>query len=182
MAKLIMWNLMTLDGFFSGPGGDLDFMQYAWGPELESFIHEQATGYGTIVFGRATYEGMFEYWRDKTDFIGRIMNDTPKVVFSKSLVRAEWTQTRVARGDLRTEVARVKDESAKDAFVLGSGALCANLAREHLFDEYRVAVVSLLLGAGTRLFPSGAPRLELERVEARSLGPRAMLLRYVPKA
>jgi dihydrofolate reductase len=61
MARLIMWNLMTLDGYFEGPDSDLSFMQYAWGPELESFINEQAKDYGVIVFGRKTYEGMASY-------------------------------------------------------------------------------------------------------------------------
>jgi len=90
MARLIMWNLISLDGYFEGPNSDLSFMQYAWGPELEAFVNEQANGFGTIVFGRKTYDGMWAYWRDKTDFIGKIMNETPKVVFSRSLSSADW--------------------------------------------------------------------------------------------
>lgn len=182
MVRLIMWNLVSLDGLFEGPGSDLSFMQYAWGPELELFIHAQASLFGTLVFGRKTYVGMAEFWADKTDFIGQIMNETPKVVFSNTLAKAEWPPARVARGDLRTEVERIKRGSRKDAYVLGSANLCAQLARENLIDEYRVGLVSMLVGGGRPMFSDIASRIPLRLVESRPLGDKITLLRYEPPA
>jgi len=178
LARLVMWNLVSLDGFFEGPGSDFSFLQYAWGPELESFIRDQSNGVGTIVFGRRTYEGMAAYWGDKNDAIGQIMNRTPKVVFSRSLSSARWANTRIARGDLRSEVGRITQESASDAFVLGSGNLCAQLAKEDLIDEYRLGIVSRFLGQGTPLLGDLRATLDLDLLEARALGPKAALVRY----
>lgn len=180
MGQLIMWNLVTQDGYFSGPNGELDFMEFAWGPELESFINAQAETFGTIVFGRKTYEGMAEYWSPKTDFIGRIMNETPKVVFSRSLRAADWKNARIAGGELRGEAERIKRESTKDAFVLGSGALCTALAQEDLIDEYRFGVVSMMLGEGVPLFGTRRQKGSLRLIESRALSDRVALLRCRP--
>ncbi len=179
--KLIMWNLESLDGYFAGPGGDLGFMQFAWNPQLEAFINDQAKSFGTIVFGRRTYEGMAEFWSDKTDLVGQIMNETPKVVFSRSLPNATWRNTRIARGDLRAEVAKLKSESRGDAFVLGSADLCSALLKEGLFDELRIGLVSILMGSGAPLFGELTSRAELTLLESRPLGDRIVLLRFAPK-
>lgn len=180
MGRLLVWDLVSLDGYFEGPNSDLSFMQYAWGPELEGFINAQASDFGTLVFGRRTYEGMATYWRDKTDYIGKIMNSTPKVVFSDSLLKAEWKNSRIAKGDLRAGVDRIKRETSKDAFVLGSANLVARLAEENLIDEYRIGVVSLVLGKGTHLFRDVTKSIPLRLVEARQLGHKIVLLRYLP--
>ena len=58
MARLMMWNLKSLDARFAGPSSELNLMQYIWWAELVSFIDEQAREFGTIVFGRKTYEGV----------------------------------------------------------------------------------------------------------------------------
>lgn len=171
---------MTLDGYFEGPGSDLSFMQYAWCPELESFINDQAKDFGAIVFGRRTYEGMASYWSDKTDYIGKVMNETPKVVFSKSLLNASWQNSRVAGENMRAEIEKIKRESAKDAYVLGSANLCAKLASENLLDEYRIGLVSIFLGKGTPLFAMQRAQMPLKLLESKPLGDKAVLLRYVP--
>jgi dihydrofolate reductase len=113
--------------------------------------------------------------------MGNIMNETPKVVFSKSLSNASWKNSRVASGDLRAEIEKIKREFSKDAYVLGSGNLCAKIASENLFDEYRIGLISDFLGKGTPLFTSQR-HLLLKLLESKPLGEKAVLLRYVPNA
>ena len=175
-----MWNMTSLDGYFTDGDGGLNFMQYAWGPELEAFINRQAEQFGTIIFGRKTYEGMASYWSDKDDFVGRIMNRTPKLVFSRTLPRADWQNSRLVSGPLRPAIEELKRNSTQDAFILGSGELCNHLAKENLIDEYRIGMVSIALGKGNRLFSPALGQLPLELIESKPLGPRTVLLRYRP--
>src|ERR1700716_3536678 len=94
--KVIMWNLVTLDGFFEGPKSwDLDWHDSVWGEELERLSLEQAQTIGMLLFGRVTYEGMAGYWSSQRGEIADFMNAVPKVVFSRTLSKAEWSNTRL---------------------------------------------------------------------------------------
>jgi len=96
MTKLIMWNLISLDGFFEGAKNwDLDFHQSVWGDELESLSLEQLRSADGPLFGRITYEGMAAYWQTATGEIADFMNRLPKVVVSRTLERPNWTNTRL---------------------------------------------------------------------------------------
>jgi dihydrofolate reductase len=92
MSKLIMWNVMTLDGLFEGAKNwDLGFHQTVWGDELERFSIEQLETADRLIFGRVTYEGMAAYWQTATGEVADFMNRLPKVVFSRALERAVGT-------------------------------------------------------------------------------------------
>ena len=96
MRKLIMWNLVTLDGFFEGAKPwDLDWHNEVWGEELEQFSLEQAQTAYTLLFGRLTYQGMAAYWTNATGDIADFMNSVTKVVASRTLAQAEWNNTRL---------------------------------------------------------------------------------------
>ena len=141
MRKLIMWNLMTLDGMFDGSQPwDLAFHEYAWGPELERFSLEQGREVGALIFGRRTYEGMAAHWAAAARENGetaRFMNTVPKYVFSHTLDRAEWSNTTLVTSDAPAAVSRLKQDPGKDIFVLGSADLSTTLIRHGLYDEYR---------------------------------------------
>ncbi len=124
MRRLVMWNLQTLDGYFDGARPwDLDWHIAAWGAELEQFSLEQGKSIGTLLFGRATYQGMAEHWTKAKGPIADFMNAVPKVVFSRTLRVAEWKNTRLVQTDAADEVARLKREPGKDLFIFGSAAL-----------------------------------------------------------
>ena len=92
MGKLIMWNLVTLDGYFEGPNHDLSMHQDVWGEELEAFSIEQLEGAGALLFGRVTYDLMAAHWPPETGVIADFMNALPKVVSSRARnVRAGGT-------------------------------------------------------------------------------------------
>lgn len=181
MGKLIMWNLMTLDGMFEGPQPwDLDWHEYAWGDELRRFSLEQGREAGALLFGRRTYEGMAAHWSTATGEIAEFMNAVPKYLVSRTLERADWTNSTVVKEDVGRAVAQLKEQLGKDIFVFGSADLSATLIRHGLFDEYRIGLVPVTLGEGSPLFKTDSKPLRLQLVQSRSLGERCLLLRYQP--
>ena len=108
MPDLIMWNLSTLDGYFEGrEPWQLEGHDDAWGDELEQFSLDQLHDADALLFGRKTYEGMAAYWQTATGAIADLMNSVAKVVFSNTLTKAEWTNTRLVSGHAEDEVVRL---------------------------------------------------------------------------
>lgn len=181
MSKLIMWNLITLDGMFEGAQPwDLAFHEYAWGDELKDFATDQSREAEGLIFGRRTYEGMAAYWSTATGEIADFMNAVPKYVFSRTLERADWANSTLVKEDAGTAVARLKEQAGKDLFVFGSADLSTTLIRHGLIDEYRIGLVPVTLGEGSPLFKPGSDPLKLQLVQSRPLGERCLLLRYLP--
>ena len=181
MRRLIMWNLITLDGFFEGPAPwDLDWHNEVWGDELEQLGLEQLRGADLLVFGRATYQGMAAYWPSASGDIAELMNRIDKVVFSRTLKTAGWADTRVIRDVDPAVVRELKEGGDGDMLVFGSADLSAAITEAGLFDEYRLLVAPVVLGEGTPLFGRGLPRHRLRLLETRTFASGGVLLRYVP--
>ena len=182
MRRLVMWNLQTLDGCFEGKEPwDLDFHEAAWGDELQQFSLEQAKEVGTLLYGRATYEGLAKYWTTATGPTADFMNEVPKVVFSRTLDAATWKNARLVRREAVDEVAELKRGEGKDLFVFGSAKLCDSLMRRGLFDELRLCVAPVVLGTGVPLFKPGSPRQNLTLLHVRPLATGGVILRYAAK-
>jgi dihydrofolate reductase len=179
--KLIMWNLVTLDGFFEGPKAwEIDWHEYVWGEELEKFSIEQLKSIGMLLFGRLTYEGMAGHWTTAKGETADFMNSIPKIVFSKTLDRADWNNTRLIKENAVEEIAKLKQEPGKDLFVLGSANLSATLTQHGLFDEYRLGLTPIVLGGGNPLFKPNPERMRMKLVEARPLKSGCVILFYRP--
>lgn len=185
MRKLIMWNVISLDGYFEGEKPwDLSFHQLVWGKELEDFSHEQLASADLLIFGKNTYIGMAGYWSkiegDTTEGeTAKSMNAIRKVVCSSTLEHADWNNTTIVR-DAVTEIPTLKQEGDGTMFVFGSGILSESLMKAHLFDEYRLVVAPVFLGKGRRLFTDGLDEQRLTLLEARTLSSGGILLRYTP--
>src|SRR5262245_14009599 len=148
MRKLIMWNIITLDGYFEGEKRwDLPWHERVWGPELEQFSIEQLRSADCLVFGRVTYEGMASYWRTAEGEVARHMNRLPKVVCSRTLQTADWNNTTIVP-DAAAAIARLKQQGEGDMYVFGSANLAEALMNERLFDEYRIGIAPVVAGAG----------------------------------
>lgn len=181
MRKLIVWNLMTLDGYFEGKEPwDLGFHTSVWGDELEKFSLEQGAEIGTLLFGRRTYEGMAAYWTAETEpgEVADMMNSIEKAVASHTLTEAGWNNTRLLRGDAAQAVRDLKAEDGKDVFVFGSADLLASLLTAGLVDEYRLCLAPVTLGAGNPLFKPETAPLSMRLLEARPLKSGGVILRY----
>jgi dihydrofolate reductase len=185
MRKLIMWNLVTLDGYFEGPKSwDIDWHNYAWGEELEQYSLAQSKSADLLLFGRVTYQGMASYWMTAKGEIAEIadfMNAIPKMVFSRTLEKAEWPNTRLVKENAAETVAQLKQQPGKDILIFGSANLSATLTQRGLIDEYRLGLTPVVLGSGTPLFKPGAGQLRLKLLEARPLKTGCVLLFYQPE-
>jgi len=179
MGRLVMWNLMSLDGFVEGPNRDISWHEDVWGEELEQLSIAQLHEAGGLLFGRVTYQLMAAYWPSASGEIADFMNMATKYVFSRTLARADWANTQLFGGDVGATVARLKRESAKDIFLFGSADLAASLVPEGLIDEFRIAINPLLLGGGTPLFKPGT-RVRLKLVDAKPLSSGVVIVNYTP--
>jgi len=180
MRKLIMWNVISLDGYFEGEKAwDLEFHDLAWGKELENFSIEQLKSADMVIYGEKTYQGMAEYWSKAEGEIADYMNKIRKVVCSSTLKTANWKNTTIMK-DAVTEIPKMKQESDGNMFVFGSGNLSESLMKANLFDEYRLCVVPVFLGKDRRLFNEDLPYQKLKLLEARSLSTGGVVLRYAP--
>lgn len=176
-----MWNMVTLDGFFEGPKSwEIDWHEYVWGPELEQFAIDQSKSIGMLLFGRVTYEGMAGYWTTATGEIADFMNSIPKVVFSRTLERAAWNNTRLVKANAEEEVARLKQHPGKDLYLFGSANLSSALIQHGLIDEYRLALNPLILGGGNPLFKPSPHRMRMKLLDTRPLKSGVVILRYEP--
>jgi dihydrofolate reductase len=181
MRRVISSNIMTLDGCFEGPTKwSLDWHEIGWGEELERFSLEQGSTADLLLFGRVTYEGMAAHWQQAAGAIADFMNATAKVVFSRTLERADWNNTRLVQGDAADEVARLRREPGKDILIFGSAEIHDALMQRDLIDEYRIVLFPLVLGDGAPLFKPGRDRVRMKLLEARTLATGCQLLRYEP--
>ena len=181
MRKLIMWNIITLDGYFEGnKSWDLPFHETVWGPELERLSIEQLNSADYLVFGRVTFEGMAAYWKDAEGQIAELMNSIPKIVCSRTLKSADWNNSALVQENVATELTRLKSEGEKDMYVFGSGNLSETLIKEDLFDEYRIGIAPVLLGSGKRLFPELTSTKKLSLVSSQPLTNGGIVLKYRP--
>lgn len=179
MGKLIMWNVITLDGYFEGETNwNLDFHNTIWGPELEQFSIEQLEAAAYLLFGRVTYQGMAEYWQNAEGTIADWMNSLPKIVCSRTLSSTDWKNTTLINDKAETEIAALKSKVEKDIFVFGSAVLSDSLIKAQLFDEYRIGIAPVILGKGRLLFENGLPQHNLSLTRSQQLENGGMLLRY----
>jgi dihydrofolate reductase len=114
---------------------------------------------GSHIMGRVTYESMADTWPASTDPVAPLMNDIPKVVFSRSLESARWPESRIASGDMADEIASLKAEPGGEILAHGGVRFVQSLVRLGLVDEYRLYVYPVAVGAGAPLFPDlGRPQ------------------------
>lgn len=179
MRKLIMWNIVTLDGYFEGSQQwDLSFHETVWGKELEELSLEQLYEADYLVFGRVTYEGMAAHWTKAKGATADLMNSIPKLVFSGTLNSAEWNNTTLIKENASAEISKLKAEGGKDIYVLGSANLSDTFIKDNLFDEYRIVIAPVLLGNGTPLFKQGASSGNLTLASTQQLSTGGVVLKY----
>jgi len=180
-SKLILWNLLPLDGFFEGERRwELEWHRYALGEEFDRFALEQLRSADKILFGRVTSEGMAAFWPTAHGEIARLINSLPKMVFSRSLTSGGWVETTLGKDDAAATVATLKREGTRNLLVFGGATLTASLMDAALCDEYRFGITPIILGRRRPFFPDGMNRLGLRLLESRVLSSGSVILRYEP--
>ena len=183
MRRIHVFNLITLDGYFAGEGGDISWHHVD--EEFQEYANENANSGNTLLFGRVTYQLMAGYWPTpealKNDpVVARGMNAAPKIVFSRTLDTVDWNNTRLVKGDLVTEVRKMKQQPGKDMTVLGSGSIVSQLAQEGLIDEYEIMLNPVALGKGKTMFEGVKDRIALKLRKTRTFRNGNVLLSYEP--
>ncbi len=182
MGKIIMWNVITVDGYFEGAASwDLSWHDVVWSDDLEKFSVEQLQAAEALLFGRVTYEGMAAYWKKETGVIADYMNSLPKYVVSATLRTADWNNSNIIGSRVEAAIAELKRTSKKDIFVFGSSTLVQSLIRADLIDEFRICIAPRIHGSGNPLFKPGLPARDLELVDIRRVLNGGAILTYRPK-
>lgn len=185
MRKLVVFNLITLDGFFAGPHGEIDWHNVD--AEFQKFAVEQTKTFTTHMYGRVTYEMMASYWttaeaRKEDPIISLLMNTTPKVVFSKTLADVQesdhWKNVTLYHDITPKIIKDLKQDGTGDIAVLGSGTVVQALTDLRLVDEYRLLVNPIIIGKGKPLFKDVKERLKLTLVSERTFKNGNVLLTY----
>jgi dihydrofolate reductase len=182
MRKLVLSMGMSLDGLVARPGR---YGAGGWGlppddPALKQRKLEWMREVDLHLMGRNTYEEMAEFWPTSDDAYAAPMNAIPKVVFSSALDRADWPDSRIARGDLAEEIAALKREPGKDMIAWGGAAFAQSLTRLGLVDEYRLILQPVALGEGLALFKDLHAPVRLELIDAQTYDTGAALHVYRP--
>ncbi len=183
MRKLTVFNLVTLDGYFAGQDGDISWHNVD--EEFQELANEASNSGNTLLFGRVTYELMAGYWPTpeaiKNDpIVAQGMNSAAKIVFSRTLNKVDWNNTRLVKNDMLSEIRKLKQESGKDLTVLGSGSIVSQLAQERLIDEYQVLLNPVVIGKGKTMFEGVKDRFSLKLTKTRVFGNGNVLLYYEP--
>jgi dihydrofolate reductase len=188
MQRLIVFNSTSLDGYFTDVNGEMTFAHNA-NPDAEwdAFVAGNAGGGGTLLFGRVTYELMAGFWptplaAQQMPEVAEGMNNLNKVVFSRTLDKISWSNTRLVKGGLVEEIRKLKSEQGKGLAILGSGSIVSQLAPLDLIDEYQVVVVPVILGKGRTMFEGVTNIVPLRLIKTRSFNNGNVLLCYEPAA
>jgi dihydrofolate reductase len=181
MRPVVLQMGVTLDGFVHGAKGYED-----WGlpPEDDDVVAWKAASLreaGTHVMGRVTYEAMASVWPNTTGMYADVMNEIPKVVFSKTLTRADWSESRIASGDLVEDIDRLKRESGGVILAHGGATFVDSLIRARLIDEYRMVIHPVVIGHGTSLFSALREPQRLNLIEARTFPSGTAIHVYRPR-
>ena len=183
MRNIIASNYVTIDGFFAGPNGELDW--FVWDDQMGQYAKDLLGSVDTILFGRVTYELMSGYWPtaaapEEDPIITDAMNDLPKIVFSRTLAKADWKNTRLIKEINKDQILKMKQQPGKDIVIFGSGSIVSTFTRWGLIDDYRFLVNPVILGGGKPLFKGITDRINLKLLENRRFDSGAALLRYQP--
>lgn len=156
----------------------MPFHEVVWGPELEKISIEQLNSADYLVFGRVTYEGMTAYWTKAEGEIAELMNNIPKLVFSKTLQSADWFNTTLISENASSEIMKLKEQDGKGIYVFGSANLSETFINDNLFDEYRIGIAPVILGSGRPLFRQGVAPKNLSLISTQQLLTGGVVLKY----
>jgi dihydrofolate reductase len=181
MRKVVTDHLLSLDGYFGGLNGEIDW--FGFDEESMEWSRKIMGAAGSIVMGRRTFELMAQFWptqsaRDQEPYIAEHMTDLPKIVFSRTLDSSSWKNTKFVSGPVADVIRKEKQGAGGSILVLGSSIILEPLWKEHLVDEVNVRIQPIVVGKGRPLFAESDVRQPLSLKESRVFQSGVTALRY----
>src|SRR5690606_13275300 len=161
MRKIISFMHITLDGFVSGPNGELNWAKVD--QELFGYIGNRIKNGDTALYGRTTYQMMESYWPTAGDKPtatkhdiehSKWYNNVHKIVLSKTMDPGSYreTNTTIISDNLPDSLNEIKQQTGEDILLFGSPTATHSLIRQNLIDGYWLFVNPVILGQGIPLF------------------------------
>lgn len=185
MGKLIVYNFLSLNGYYKGENEDISWAKQAGGKEENEFAASNLQSGSTLVFGRVTFQMMRSYWPSteaakNQPEVAEGMNKAEKIVFSRTLDKADWNNSKVIKGDPESEMRKLKSMSDQNFTILGSGSIIRQLVNKGLIDEYQLMIHPVLIEKGTPFAKDLQDKLDLELTGSRAFKSGIMHLTYRP--
>jgi dihydrofolate reductase len=175
MRKIISLMHVSLDGFVAGPHGEMDWIYMD--DEIFNDVTELAGTIDVAIYGRVTYQMMESYWptvltnpssAENELYHARWVENIHKIVFSTTLEKAEWNNTKLIRKDIEEEIKKLKQQPGKNMMIFGSPTLTHSFMQMDLIDEYRINVNPVILGDGIPLFKNIKDRVSLKLLKEKT--------------
>lgn len=170
MRKIKLQMQVSADGLAAGPNGELDWMVWEWDDILKDYVNALTDSVDTMLIGSVTYAGMEQHWpaaeknpestKEEIDFAKK-MNSITKVVFSKSLKKVGWNNSRLAESDIVEEVSKLKKQPGKDLIIYGGARIVSSFIKNGLIDEYHLFVNPVVLGNGMPIWKDNSQRIKM---------------------
>jgi dihydrofolate reductase len=177
---------MTINGYVGGINGKSDWM--TWNPDAEftAFLGSLLDTSDTLLLGRKTADTIINYWKDEAvsnpahPFAKKIA-EIPKIVFSKTLDKPNWSNTRLAKGNLAEEISGLKKQNGKDILVFGGAGFVSSLIKEGLIDEYHLIINPTAMATGMTIFNSIDGIQKFTPTQSKLYPGGKTVLSYIPK-
>lgn len=181
MSKIISQIMVSVDGFYEGNHHELDWHQVD--EEYNEYATEMLQNVSAILFGRKTYQLMEQYWptaqsEKDSQVIADLMNQLPKIVFSKTLESVKWNQSVLIKEKGEQRLKELKTKVEKDLIIFGSGELVSFLTNARLIDEYHIIINPLILAKGKPFFRDISEKIPLKLVRTKTFKSGNILLCY----
>lgn len=190
MRNLIMTMWISLDGFISGSDNDMSWVTAGYNEEMAEYEDGFVSSADTLLLGRVTYESFAGSWPKVPDNpkvsagereYAKKLNAMKKIVFSTSLVKADWNNSSISREINQEEIMKLKKAPGKNIIIYGSASIVMELTKIGLIDEYQLLVHPILLGSGKRLFDSNEGKRPLKLLSTDTYSSGVVGMYYEPK-
>jgi len=187
MRKLVLFLHASLDGFVEGPNGEMDIGWISYDDDLAKHAEQILSMSDTVLWGRGTYQGMYSYWTgvpsDPSSSQHELehavwIEQTSKIVFSTTLDKVEWNNSRLVKENVKEEILNLKQQPGKDMVILGSPRFAHHVMGLDLIDEYKITVSPVLIGSGLPLFQGLQEKTNLKLIENKTFDSGAIGLYY----
>lgn len=185
MGKIIGSEFCSIDGFMSDPDVSMDWVTASFDPELGKYEDELYENADTLLLGRATYKIFESYWPETTNpddlEMADKINNMTKIVFSKSLKKVVWKNSKIFNEIDPKLIIKMKESSSKNILIVGSASIVQQLTNLGLIDEYHFVIHPIILGKGKPLFHDIQDRIMLDLVDVKIFDNGVKLARYQRK-